>query len=80
MIKLKLDEFEDAESGEITPRVSAGQERKIRIRPQAWNMPIDDIKKLLPQYTVARKFMPLSEENTEMLKHKKEEFNLLCQK
>ena len=52
--------------------------QKIRIHPQAWNMPIGEVKELLPQYTVARKFMPLSGENAEMLKHKKEEFDLLC--
>ena len=79
VIKLKMSDFEDATSGEITPKVSAGQEKKIRIRPQAWNMPIEEIKKLLPQYTIARKFMPLKGENSEMLKHKKEEFEIICQ-
>ncbi len=79
VIKLKMSEFEDATSGEITPKVSAGQGKKIRIHPQAWNMPIEEIKKLLPQYTIARKFMPLKGENGEMLNHKKEEFEIICQ-
>lgn len=78
VIKLKLSEFEDAESGEITPKVSAGQEKKIRLRPTVWNNPIDEIKKLLPQYVIARKFMPLSGENAAMLQHKKDEFEIIC--
>ena len=32
-LRLVLTEFEDAETAEITPRVSAGQGKKIRIRP-----------------------------------------------
>ena len=78
VIKLKLSEFEDAESGEITPKVSAGQEKKIRLRPTVWNKPIAEIKKLLPQYVIARKFMPLSGENAAMLQHKKDEFEIIC--
>lgn len=77
-VKLRLSEFEDAASGEITPKVSAGQEKKIRIRPENWNRPVAEIKKLLPQYTIARKFMPLKGENGEMLKHKKDEFEIIC--
>jgi hypothetical protein len=32
------------------------------------------IKKLLPQYTIARKFNPAQKEQATMLQHKKEEF------
>ena len=62
-LRLTLTEFEDATSGEITPRVSAGEDKKIRIRPQAWNKPIAEIKKLLPQYVIARKLQGLKGEN-----------------
>ena len=77
-IKLKLEEFEDAVTGEITPKVSAGQEKKIRIKPNSWNRPIAEIKKLLPQYVIARKFAPIQGENATMLNHKKAEFDILC--
>ena len=63
---LTLTEFEDADTAEITPRVSAGQGKKIRIKPTAWNKPIEQIKKLLPQYTIARKLGALTGENKEM--------------
>ncbi len=79
-LRLTLTEFEDAFSGEITPRVSAGQGKKIRIRPQMWNRPVSEIKKLLPQYAIARKPAPLQGENAEMLCHKKTEFRQLCHK
>ncbi|MBQ7284710.1 MAG: U32 family peptidase C-terminal domain-containing protein, partial [Alphaproteobacteria bacterium] len=78
VIKLSLKEFEDAQSGEVTPKVSAGQGKKIRIHPQMWGRQLDEIKNLLPQYTIARKFMPLQGNNAEMLQHKKDEFQILC--
>lgn len=79
-LRLTLPEFEDAETGEITPKVSAGQGKKIRIRPQAWNKDISEIKKLLPQYVIARKPALLTEENQTMLNRKKEEFDMLTNK
>ncbi len=79
-LRLTLPEFEDAETGEITPKVSAGQGKKIRIRPQAWNKDISEIKKLLPQYVIARKPTRLTEENQTMLNRKKEEFDMLTNK
>ena len=79
-LRLTLTEFEDAVSGEITPRVSAGEGKKIRLRPQVWNRPIDEIKKLLPQYVIARKPSPLQGEQREMLDRKKHEFALLREK
>ena len=79
-LRLSLPEFEDAETGEITPKVSAGQGKKIRIRPQAWNKDISEIKKLLPQYVIARKPALLTEENQTMLNRKKEEFDMLTNK
>lgn len=79
-LRLTLNEFEDASSGEITNKVSAGQGKKIRIRPDSWNMHIEEVKKLLPQYVIARKFVPLEGEQRKMLDHKKEEFEQLTQK
>lgn len=79
-LRLTLSEFEDAETGEITPKVSAGQGKKIRIRPQAWNKDISEIKKLLPQYVIARKPALLTEENQTMLNRKKAEFDMLTNK
>lgn len=92
-IRLTLTEFEDADSGEITPRVSAGQNKKIRIRPQHWQtarisdgknawkpVSFEDIKKMLPQFVIARKPAVLNEESQTMLNHKKDEFCQLCNK
>ena len=77
---LKLFEFEDADTGEMTAKVSAGQNKKIRIKPDNWNKPIDEVKKLLPQYTIARKFQPLTGENKVMYENKLQEFEQLCKK
>jgi putative protease len=77
-IRLVLIEFEDAETGVVTPRVSAGQGKKIRIKPQNWSRPIGEIKRLLPQYTIARKLGNLSGENKEMFERKLSEYQMLC--
>ncbi len=77
-IKLTLSEFEDAATGEITPKVSAGQGKAIRIKPSAWSLPIEEIKKLLPQYVIARKFAPLKDDNRKMLDNKTAEYKILC--
>ena len=76
-LRLCLHEFEDATSGEITPKVSAGQGKKIRLRPNVWNKPVKEIKKLLPQYVIARKQEGLKGENAQMYERKKAEFNQL---
>lgn len=76
-IPLTLTEFEDADSGEITPKVSAGQSKKIRLRPHVWPQPLAEIKKLLPQYVIARKKEGLKGENTAMYTRKINEFNQL---
>ena len=78
VIKLKLNEFEDAFTGDITTKVSAGEGKSIRLKPDVWDKPLADIKKLLPQYTIARKFQPLSGQQGEMLSDKKQEFTILC--
>ena len=77
-ITLKLNEFEDAVTGETTAKVSAGQGKSIRIKPTSWPLPIEEIKKLLPQYVIARKFSPLKDENRKMLDNKTSEFHILC--
>lgn len=79
-LRLTLTEFEDAETAEITSKVSAGQGKKIRIKPTAWNKPIEQVKKLLPQYTIARKLGSLNGANKEMFDRKQEEFKILCDK
>lgn len=78
-LRLKLSAFEDALTGESTTKVSAGQGKSIRIKPTAWTLPIEKIKQLLPQYTIARKRQPLTGDNRTMLDHKTDEFTLLCQ-
>lgn len=78
-LRLTLNEFEDADNGEITSKVSAGQGKKIRIKPQNWNKEISEVKKLLPQFVIARKPTSLTPENETMLNHKKSEFCELCQ-
>ena len=77
-IRLILTEFEDADTGEITSRVSAGQGKKIRLHPSVWERPVSEIKKQLPQYSVARKPADLQPQNKELLQHKKDEFKQLC--
>lgn len=77
-LRLTLNQFEDAETGEITPRVSAGQGKKIRIKPEQWGKPIAEVKRLLPQYAIARKPATLQGENKEMYERKLNEFNTLC--
>ncbi len=77
-IRIKLNEFVDAKTAEITPRVSAGEGKSIRIPASAFNIDIAELKKKLPQYTIARKFSPLKGENAEFLEHKISEFTTLC--
>ena len=78
VIKLKLKNFEDALSSDISEKVSAGQGKAIRIKPAAWPLPIEQIKQLLPQYTIARKKECLQGINREMVDRKHEEFTILC--
>lgn len=77
-LKLRLNEFEDATSAEITPRVSAGEGKAIRLRPTVWNQPISEVKRKLPQYVIARKFQPLNGKQGDMLQRKQREFSQLC--
>ncbi len=79
-LRLSFEEFTDADSGEITPRVSAGQNKKIRIPAAAFGKPAEEIKQLLPQYSIARKPAPLQGANREFLHHKKAEYQILCNK
>jgi putative protease len=76
--RVVFDKFEDAETGELTEKVSAGQGKRIRIRPEVWGRDVNEIKELLPCYVVARKFQGLSGENKEMYGHKQEEWSILC--
>ena len=76
-LRLTLTEFKDAETGEITPRVSAGQGKKIRINAAAFGKPAAEIKKLLPQYVIARKPAVLTPEDHIRLNQKKAEYQTL---
>lgn len=78
-IRIVFDSFEDAETGEITAKVSAGEGKKIRIRPEQWQRPIDQIKQLLPQFVIARKYQGLKGNNAQMYQRKKEEFDRLIE-
>ncbi len=79
-LRLTLTEFKDAETGEITPRISAGQGKKIRIPASAFGRPAEEVKKLLPQYVVARKPAALNPEDKMRLGHKKDEYRQLINK
>ena len=79
-LRLTLTEFKDAETGEITPRVSAGQNKKIRIPASAFGRPAEEVKKLLPQYVVAHKPAALNPEDKMRLGHKKDEYRQLINK
>ena len=79
-LRLTLTEFKDAETGEITPRVSAGQNKKIRIPASSFGRPAEEVKKLLPQYVVARKPAALNPEDKMRLGHKKDEYRQLINK
>ena len=78
-VRLVLDSFEDADSGEITTKVSAGEGKKIRIRPDRWKRPIAEIKRLLPQFVIARKYQGLKGDNAQMYARKKDEFDQLIE-
>ena len=79
-LRITFDEFEDADTGAITEKVSARQGKKIRLKAKNFDRPIAEIKKLLPQYVIARKPAQLPEDQQTMLNHKKDEFNCLCGK
>ena len=75
-----MTSFEDATTGEVTTKVSAGQGKRIRIKPETWGKDVAEIKAMLPQYTIARKPQALKGENKEMYEHKLEEWDMLCNK
>jgi putative protease len=77
-IRLTLTEFEDAVTSEQSFKVSAGQSKKIRIPAKAFGMEAEKVKKLLPQYSIARKPTQSTPENKKMLDKKKEEFCTIC--
>ena len=92
-LRITFEAFEDADSGEITTKVSAGQSKKIRIdfskyvnelissgKTTKKGLSPEEIKNILPQYTVARKPAPLTGSNRSMLDGKKAEFSQLCEK
>lgn len=55
-IRVRLQEFTDASTGDVTTKVSGGQNKAIRIPASLFEgLPKDQIKALLPTLTVARK-------------------------
>lgn len=67
-VRLRLYEFENAQSGEITEKVAPGQGRSIRIPASAFhNEDPDDLKSLLPPLSVARMETELSEDRQTLL-------------
>ncbi len=74
-IRITFDTFEDAQTGEITDRVSAGQNKKIRIKSK-----IKNLKSKIPVFCIARKPAELTETNSKMLTNKKQEFTKLTEK
>lgn len=71
-IRISFEEFEDAQTAEISNKVSAGQGKQIRIKNMA------HLKEKLPQYSIARKPAPISTDNKKMLDNKKNEFEICC--
>ena len=69
-IRIRLYSFEDARTGKITQKVSAGQKFAIRIKPELFdNYDIKELKKLLPTWSVARKNILLKEDKQTELEH-----------
>lgn len=63
-IRVRLQEFTDARNGKITDKVSAGQDKAIRIPTSFFeSMSAEDLKRHLPEQTIARREKPLSEED-----------------
>lgn len=77
-VRVTFNEFEDAISGEITTKVSAGQGKKIRIKSSQFG--IENAKKVLPELTVARRPAKLSEENEKMLRTVQAEYEIESRK
>ena len=73
-IRVTFDSFENADTGEITSRVSAGQGKKIRIKASQFG--VENVKELLPVLTVARKPAKLSEEHSRLLKTVQAEYKI----
>ncbi|SCA55637.1 Col [Candidatus Terasakiella magnetica] len=62
-IRLRLYEFEDAKTGEITHKVNPGQGKAIRVPISVFDQENpEELKKRIPALTVARRETPMSEE------------------
>lgn len=60
-VRLRLYEFESAETGKITDKVTAGENRAIRIRGAAFHTEdLSSLRAALPPLTVVRKAKPLT--------------------
>lgn len=68
VVRLRLYEFVDAESGERLRRISAGQGRAIRIPRAALHAETLDVSESLPEGTVIRKRSVLTDEQYQLLR------------
>lgn len=59
------------------PRVFRPDKAKIRINAAAFGKPAEEVRKLLPQYVIARKPAVLTPEDHICLSHKKAEYQEL---
>jgi putative protease len=67
-IRLRLYEFENAETGKVCTKISAGEHRAIRIPWSSFHgEKTETLKDLLPELTVVRKSKLLTDEETEHL-------------
>ncbi|MDR1693842.1 MAG: U32 family peptidase C-terminal domain-containing protein [Lactobacillaceae bacterium] len=73
-VRVMFNEFEDAETGEITSRVSAGQGKKIRIKASQFG--IENVKDILPKFSIARRPSNLTPENETLLRKVQEEYKI----
>ena len=68
-IRIRLYEFENAATGDITEKISAGEGRAIKIPRSAFHAEGDiDLEAILPPLSVARKSSPLSDQQATQLK------------
>jgi putative protease len=63
VVRLRVYEFENADTGKTTDKITAGEQRAIRIPLSAFHAESKlDLKELLPPLTVVRKAKPLTVE------------------
>lgn len=70
VIRLRLYEFESAETGKVMDKITAGEHRALRIPLHLFHAEDpEELKRLLPPLSVARKARPLTMTQQDELKH-----------